>query len=75
MELRPRLPYGYKAFSSQGRYNTVLLDRDIDAYNAVQDEINRFIAAGMPPTDEMLNRSAFMFNSAVLNAQYRKGKK
>ena len=56
MKRRNLIQYGYKAFNGH-TFN----DYSVDSYNLIQNEINRFIDAGMKVSEEMLNRSHFMF--------------
>ena len=54
--MRELLPYGYKSYNGK-----VLADPAIDAYNMIQDEINRWHDAGIAVKEELLNRSHKLF--------------
>ena len=54
--LRELLPYGYKAYTGK-----ILVDKQVDAYNMIQEEINSRLRIGLSIHDDMLNRSHRFF--------------
>ena len=61
MKKREMMQYGYKAFTG-----VVFPDIWVDSYNYIQGEINACIDARITPSEELLNRSHFLFNTFAM---------
>ena len=60
MAKRAMLKAGYRCFNG-----TILNDYDVNMLNTISEEINRFIDAGLPVSEEILNRSHHAFCMAA----------
>lgn len=60
LTLREHLPYGYVAYTGK-----TLLDSDVDGYNRIQDDINRWLIAGRKVPDWLLDWSYRYLRDAV----------
>lgn len=58
--MRPHIPYGYVAYNGK-----VLSNRQVDRYNQIQDEINRWIMDGRPVPEWLLDWSFRYFRDAI----------